>query len=395
MSDYSYIINGVKPVAIESNSTVLARLLANQNAMQANEENSMKLAAMRQGVADDQTMRANTTQAAGDMSKLQQLAYGSGNYKGGAEVGRNVITNQKTQAENEKAQIENQFKKLDLAAQLMQGVVDQASYDRIKPEVLKFFGPEAAAKLPQVYDPQTVAENQAKSLSAKESMQLRLQELTQNETRVNNLRTDSRARDAQGVTLRGQDLTDRRARDAQGVAVRGQDMADARGRDLNETRVEENKLKREQKNEQAETGKANQLAGFDTMLDSVHRLAVHPGLPRSVGLAGAFPTVPGSQSANFQAELDTFQSQAFLPMVSQLKGLGALSDAEGKKLTAAVGALNPKMGEKAFRESIARIDSDMTAARDRLAQNQKSASVASPSSTNALEAEMRRRGLLK
>jgi hypothetical protein len=53
-------------------------------------------------------------------------------------------------------------------------------------------------------------------------------------------------------------------------------------------------------------------------------------------------------------------------MVSQLKGMGALSDAEGKKLTAAVGALNPAMGEQAFRASISRITKDMDAARGRL-----------------------------
>jgi L-lysine 2,3-aminomutase len=43
-----------------------------------------------------------------------------------------------------------------------------------------------------------------------------------------------------------------------------------------------------------------------------------------------------------------------------------LSDAEGKKLTAAVGALDPKMGETAFRASVSRIIADMDAARQRL-----------------------------
>lgn len=37
------------------------------------------------------------------------------------------------------------------------------------------------------------------------------------------------------------------------------------------------------------------------------------------------------------------------------KGMGALSDAEGKKLSDAVGALSPKMSEKAFRDSIGKI----------------------------------------
>lgn len=140
---------------------------------------------------------------------------------------------------------------------------------------------------------------------------------------------------------------------------RGQDMNDARARDLNA-------IKRNEVTSVKDQAKSSQLASFDTMLGTLGRLSDHPGLSRSVGAIGAFPTMPGSESANFKAELDTFQSQAFLPMVSQLKGMGALSDAEGKKITAAVGALNPNMGEKAFRESIKRITADMNSARDRL-----------------------------
>ena len=141
---------------------------------------------------------------------------------------------------------------------------------------------------------------------------------------------------------------------------------DDRAREFNATKVEENKLKREAKDDTANLTKASQLASFDTMLGTLSRLGNHPGLSRSVGAMGIFPTMPGSDSANFQAELNTFQSQAFIPMVAQLKGMGALSDAEGKKLTAAVGALDPKMGEPAFRESVKRITDDMTAARDRM-----------------------------
>lgn len=143
------------------------------------------------------------------------------------------------------------------------------------------------------------------------------------------------------------------------ATLRGQNMTDARARDLNDiTRGEKKKVE--------DLTKGSQIASFDTMLGTLDRLGKHTGLSRSVGMVGAFPTMPGSESANFKAELDTFQSQAFIPMVSQLKGMGALSDAEGKKLTAAVGALNPAMGEKAFRESIDRITTEMESARQRV-----------------------------
>lgn len=144
------------------------------------------------------------------------------------------------------------------------------------------------------------------------------------------------------------------------VTMRGQDMTDARQRDANTIKVGEKKSTED-------LTKGSQLASFDTMIGTLDRLSAHPGLSKTVGLRSVLPTIPGGDSANFQAELNTFQSQAFIPMVAQLKGMGALSDAEGKKLTQAVGALDPKMGEQAFRDSIARIKTDMDAAYVRVA----------------------------
>lgn len=114
-------------------------------------------------------------------------------------------------------------------------------------------------------------------------------------------------------TFKMEQSPDSRASNALGWAnnsatLRGQDMNDSRARDLNA-------IKRDEALGTKEQAKAGQVASFDTMLGTLRRLADHPGLARSVGAIGAFPTMPGSESANFKAELDTFQSQAFIPMV--------------------------------------------------------------------------------
>ncbi|MFA6040615.1 MAG: hypothetical protein WC733_03850, partial [Methylophilus sp.] len=62
--------------------------------------------------------------------------------------------------------------------------------------------------------------------------------------------------------------------------------------------------------------------------------------------------IPATSAKDFQANLDTFKAQTFVPMVSALKGMGALSDAEGRKLSESVGALDPSMSEKAFADSL-------------------------------------------
>lgn len=173
-------------------------------------------------------------------------------------------------------------------------------------------------------------------------------------------------------------------------------MADTRAREFNDTKVEENRLKREQKQDTADMTKAGQVASFDTMLGTLDRLGSHPGLARSVGMMSKFPTAPGSDSANFQAELESFKSQAFVPMVAQLKGMGALSDAEGRKLTQAVGALDPNMGEKAFRDSVKRITEDMNAARARVVGNKGGAtgSFDAPAQKQPIQLGMRRNGYI-
>lgn len=76
-----------------------------------------------------------------------------------------------------------------------------------------------------------------------------------------------------------------------------------------------------------------------------------PSLKSITGLRGVIPNVPGSQAADTQARLDTFKSQAYLTAVQAMRGMGALSDAEGKKLDQAVGSLQNSQSEESFRRN--------------------------------------------
>lgn len=150
------------------------------------------------------------------------------------------------------------------------------------------------------------------------------------------------------------------------ITMRGQDMTDKRSRDANAQALEQSRSEQGIKADDRLKAQAGAAASYETALATLDRLATHPGMNRSVGMNSVFPTVPGSQSANFQAELESFKAQSFLPMVQSLKGMGPLSDAEGKKLTAAVGALDVKMSKEAFVSSIRRIKSDLEASRMRV-----------------------------
>lgn len=90
-------------------------------------------------------------------------------------------------------------------------------------------------------------------------------------------------------------------------------------------------------------------------IGTINRLMEHPGRKGATGTWNLGRMVPGTDAADFAAEVETLKAQTFLPMVQQLRGMGALSNAEGDKLNAAVGALRFDMSEKAFNESLGRI----------------------------------------
>lgn len=168
---------------------------------------------------------------------------------------------------------------------------------------------------------------------------------------------------------------------AAGTARRGQDITDARLRETNAINAQTVRLKQEEltnKLQQQGVANAGTVAAYQIATETLERLKTHPGLSEAVGvgwektaLPFVGPVIPGTDRANFVAELEAFKSQVFLPMVQNLRGMGALSDAEGKKLTAAVGALETNMDEAAFKSSIDNIKKDLAAARTRVLSPQR------------------------
>ncbi|HAJ1875733.1 TPA: acyltransferase [Escherichia coli] len=169
----------------------------------------------------------------------------------------------------------------------------------------------------------------------------------------------------QDIQIRGQNISAQNAalsREIQRAELQEKALDRQIARESNQLKLEELKQKQVDVRQKADIARADRQAAaqgavdtFSTALDSLNEIEQSPGLSKAVGIRSAFPTVPGSDAANFEARLDTFKAQTFLPMVQSLKGMGALSDAEGKKLSDAVGALSPKMSEKAFRDSIGKI----------------------------------------
>jgi hypothetical protein len=142
---------------------------------------------------------------------------------------------------------------------------------------------------------------------------------------------------------------------------------------MNSIRESSLQLKQDQANEKKQAAERQQqgvVASFDSALDTLNTIANHPGKKAAVGFGGAqLSMIPGTDAAGFAAQLETFKAQTFLPQVQALKGMGALSDAEGKKLTAAVGALTQSMKQSEFDSQVEKIKRDLEAARSRVSSS--------------------------
>jgi hypothetical protein len=174
--------------------------------------------------------------------------------------------------------------------------------------------------------------------------------------------------------------TARAHRASEGLTARGQNLTDTRAREANEAGKIPAGYRRKgdgslepipggpaaQETRDLQMGRDNAAAATDRTIGTIDRLLESPGRKDATGTYNLGRFIPGTAAADFAAELETLKAQTFLPMIAQMKGMGALSNAEGEKLNAAVGALNPNMSEKAFADSLKRIKSDLQAGRKRM-----------------------------
>ena len=97
------------------------------------------------------------------------------------------------------------------------------------------------------------------------------------------------------------------------------------------------------------TGLPDALADIDKMRKDIDSLTSDPGFETIYGLSGAVDPrnrVPGTNAANAQAKRQTLSAEAFGVVVQKMRGLGALSNSEGLKVTDAFSrATNPNLSD--------------------------------------------------
>lgn len=146
----------------------------------------------------------------------------------------------------------------------------------------------------------------------------------------------------------------------------------------------------------ARTTLPTDLATVDAAITSIDNLVRDPAMKNRTGMMGLLPAIPGTEGAGFDAQLKQLTGQVFLDAYASLKGAGAITEQEGKAATAAKARLEKAQTEADFRAALADLRASLQAGRQRFQQKAAGGRpAAAQPSRPALEAELRRRGLIR
>lgn len=107
---------------------------------------------------------------------------------------------------------------------------------------------------------------------------------------------------------------------------------------------------------------------IDNMLNTIDKLTNNPALDKITGPIAQHQPVftMTNKEADANALLETLRSQAFLSQVATMKGMGALSDAEGKKLEAGLANLSRAQSPQQLRATLKEVTSTLQKSRKNL-----------------------------
>ena len=146
------------------------------------------------------------------------------------------------------------------------------------------------------------------------------------------------------------------------------------------------KLQAEQTQKQTERsrGSQDQFDNLQQSITTVDSLMKHPGLMGGVigsgatfgeggGVGGAgtlsgkaLSALPGTDAKDFRAQLETLKSQNFMSKIKEMQGMGALSNAEGEKISSAIANLDADQSPKALKNALGVVRSVMQRAQEKL-----------------------------
>jgi hypothetical protein len=107
-------------------------------------------------------------------------------------------------------------------------------------------------------------------------------------------------------------------------------------------------------------------AKSERMFALLDQLDKHPGFSGLFGFGVGSRKIPGTDAAGAETLFKQIDAMGFIEAIKDMKGMGALSNAEGEKVSAALVGMDPKMPEKEARAKIAEIKAYLAAGAQRI-----------------------------
>lgn len=351
-----------------------------------------RLAQMKFAEAERETERGNAlsgiTRQYGNTPEYTSRLMEGGFAKEAEARGKFDQDRRTTEIAQEKSQIAAKMEQFGQIEQIMAGVKrhgTQAAYDAGRGEVARILGQEAAARMPQVYDPVAIAGNEAQAMDVKSRLEQRWKELD------HGLKTDKFAYDQKndaanrGVTVRGQDvgantamrgqnMTSNTAAAGRAVTMRGQNMVDSRssqtiaqGGGKPMTQAQEAKY-RGVVSDDWNAANTN-LSSMRDIGASIVAVRTAPGLERATGVMGMIPSMPGFSAAAAEVKMKNLEGKVTqLGKIAAAQGgaVGPMAVQEWKIVRDMIAALEPSKGKAAYLEQVALIEAQVVGSEKRL-----------------------------
>lgn len=109
------------------------------------------------------------------------------------------------------------------------------------------------------------------------------------------------------------------------------------------------------------------VATADTTLQNIQEVRQHPGIDVGTGATSVANIVPGTPGYDFQNRVDQLLSGGFLTAIDQLRGMGALSNAEGQTATRAISRMDTATSKGEFLDALADYEAIVRVGRERAA----------------------------
>jgi hypothetical protein len=92
------------------------------------------------------------------------------------------------------------------------------------------------------------------------------------------------------------------------------------------------------------------------MLTNIQEIRNHPGKKWGTGMTSVANAIPGTEQFGFQQRVEQLKGGAYLEAIQKMRGLGALSEAEGRAATSALTRLNSGANVKEFDAALSELE---------------------------------------